>query len=376
MTSFRLALVLSLASIIVYSGCKVDEGSDFSVTAPSNLEVVVNVDSVVEGQVSVTANASNANNYIIAFYEQGGVTSEESKNGKATYQYSSSGSYTINVKANTTPTDFIETNVDVIPYFRLGPPTNDGMPPTDGHSSPISYPGYNLVWNDEFDGTSLSTTDWNYEIGTGNGGWGNNELQYYRQENASVSNGILTIQAKKEFFNVSAYTSSRITTQNKHSFQYGRIDIRAALPFGQGLWPALWMLGDNISAVGWPSCGEIDIVELVGGNNTDNEIHGTAHWELNGSRVQAGGSNKLQNGAFAHEFHVFSIVWDSQKIEWFRDDVKYQTLDITAAALREFQNKFFLIFNVAVGGDWPGSPNASTQFPQYMFVDYVRVFQR
>jgi beta-glucanase (GH16 family) len=136
------------------------------------------------------------------------------------------------------------------------------------------------------------------------------------------------------------------------------------------------MLGDNISSVGWPACGEIDIMELVGGDNTDNEVHGTAHWESNGARALSGGSNRLANGTFAHEFHVFSIVWDSTKIEWFRDDIKFKTLDIRPSDLSEFQNKFFLIFNVAVGGDWPGSPSSSTLFPQYMFVDYIRVFQK
>ena len=140
--------------------------------------------------------------------------------------------------------------------------------------------------------------------------------------------------------------------------------------------PLLWMLGENIDTVGWPSCGEIDIMELVGGVNSDNEILGTAHWEVNGNRAQAGGKNKLLNGTFAHQFHVFSIIWDDQKIEWYRDDIKFQTLDITPADLSEFHKKFFLIFNVAVGGNLPGSPDATSKFPQYMFVDYVRVFQK
>ena len=375
MRAFKLFLLLFiLASAILYTGCKEDEGSDLSVALPSNLEVVITVDSTTAGQVSVRASASNANFYTITFSEQGGVTSEESNNGKVAYRYSNSGTYSINVKAHATAVDFIEKNENVSVF--VDRPTNDGVPPSSGYTTPMSYPGYSLVWNDEFNGSALSTADWNYEIGTGNGGWGNNELQYYREENTSVNNGILTIQAKKEFFNGNSYTSSRITTQNKQSFQYGRIDIRASLPFGQGLWPALWMLGDNITSVGWPSCGEIDIMELVGGDNTDNEVHGTAHWEFNGARAQSGGSNRLPNGTFAHEFHVFSIIWDNQKIEWYRDDIKYKTLDITPADLSEFQNKFFLIFNVAVGGDWPGSPNASTQFLQYMFVDYVRVFQK
>jgi hypothetical protein len=373
MKAFKTTFIFSIFSILLFSSaCQEDESAP-DLVLPSSLNVNVQPDTTVEGLVSVKASAVNANYYVIQFTEGGNAVSEESDDGAASYTYSASGTYNINVRAHATADNFIEQNKTVTIY--IGRPNNDGIPPSAGYTSPETYPGYTLVWRDEFNGTSLSTADWNYEIGTGNGGWGNNELQYYLQENTSVSNGILTIEAKKEFSNGSAYTSSRITTQNKHSFQYGRIDIRAALPFGQGLWPALWMLGDNISTVGWPSCGEIDIMELVGGNNRDNEIHGTAHWELNGSRVLSGGSNKLQNGTFAHEFHVFSIVWDSQKIEWYRDDIKYKTLDTTPADLSEFQNKFFLLFNVAVGGDWPGSPTNFTLFPQYMHVDYVRVFQ-
>ena len=133
-----------------------------------------------------------------------------------------------------------------------------------GYTTPLSYPGVDLVWNDEFDGTSLNTNDWNYE--TGASGWGNQESQYYRSgtNNATVENGVLIIAAKDESFGGAPFTSARITTQGKQSFKYGRIDIRARLPYGQGLWPALWMLGDNIGTVGWPSCGEIDIMELIG----------------------------------------------------------------------------------------------------------------
>jgi len=367
-----ISLFLSCSILLLFSGCE-EEESVAEIVLPSNLQVEVNADTLVEGLVSVKSSAVNANYYVITFTEGSNIVSKESKNGEEEYTYNASGTYNVNVRAHASGDNYIEKNVKITVY--IGLPNNDGTPPTTGYTTPVSYPGYTLVWSDEFDGTSLSTSDWNYEIGTGNGGWGNNELQYYRQENVSVGNGVLTIQAKKEFFNASAYTSSRITTENKKSFKYGRIDIRAALPFGQGLWPALWMLGDNISTVGWPSCGEIDIMELVGGDNTDDKILGTAHWEFNGSRVQFGGTNRLQRGTFAHEFHVFSIVWDSQKIAWYRDDIKYHTLDISPSGLSAFQNKFFFLFNIAVGGDLPGSPNSSTQFPQYMFVDYVRVFQ-
>jgi beta-glucanase (GH16 family) len=140
------------------------------------------------------------------------------------------------------------------------------------------------------------------------------------------------------------------------------------------------MLGDDFTTAGWPFCGEIDIMEMVGGPdriNGDRSIHGTAHWaNANGQHTFLGGSNTLQNGIFADEWHVFSIIWDAQKITWYRDDIQYFELNISTPDRTEFHQPFFLIFNVAVGGNWPGSPNANTTFPQQMAIDYVRVFQK
>lgn len=245
--------------------------------------------------------------------------------------------------------------------------------PTTGYTTPLTYPGYTLVWQDEFDGTTLSG-DWIFEV-NGNGG-GNNELQYYRTENTSLVNGNLVIEAKEESFGGRNYTSSRLTTQGTQSFKYGRVDIRAVLPEGRGLWPALWMLGDNITTVGWPACGEIDIMELVG--HQANRVHGTIHWQdesASNAHASYGQSKPLGTGKFSDEYHVFSIVWDANEIKWYMDDVLYNTADVTPAELSEFHENFFFIFNVAVGGDWPGSPDATTSFPQRMIVDYIRVFQ-
>jgi len=241
-----------------------------------------------------------------------------------------------------------------------------------GYTTPLTYPGMTLIWQDEFDGTSLNTNDWTYETGNGNSGWGNNELQNYQDgtNNAIVADGRLTIEAKKQGSN---FTSARLKTQGKQSFQYGRVDIRATLPQGQGVWPALWMLGESFSSVGWPACGEIDIMELVG--HEANKVHGTVHWDNLGSHAEFGGNKTLSSGIFADEFHVFSIIWDSQKITWLMDDQQYHVIDITGGQLSEFHEEFFFIFNVAVGGNWPGNPNSSTVFPQKMMVDYVRVFQ-
>ncbi|MFT5832712.1 MAG: hypothetical protein ACI97N_000325 [Cognaticolwellia sp.] len=242
--------------------------------------------------------------------------------------------------------------------------------PTSGFTSPLTYPGYTLVWQDEFDGSSLSS-DWTQEIGTGNSGWGNNELQYYRTENTTVNGGNLIIEAKQESFGGGTYTSSRIITKGDISFKYGRVDIRAVMPEGQGLWPALWMLGENIDQVSWPACGEIDIMEIVG--HQPNKVHGTIHWDANG-HANYGGS-KTSTSDLSEEFHVFSIIWDANEIKWLLDGVQYHNVDIAPADLDEFREAFFFIFNVAVGGNWPGNPDATTSFPQRMIVDYMRVFQ-
>ncbi len=249
--------------------------------------------------------------------------------------------------------------------------------PTTGYNTPITYPGFNLVWADEFDGTALNPDFWTYETGTGNNGWGNNELQYYREENTTVKDGFLVITAQKQAFGSSDYTSSRLVTKGKKAFKFGRIDIRAALPKGKGIWPALWMLGTNIDAVSWPACGEIDIMELTG--DLPNRVLGTVHYGANTSQHQYNTQAKYLSGnaTYQDEFHVFSLNWVADKIEILVDDVVFQTItpaNLNGAAY-PFNKTFFFIFNVAVGGQLPGSPDASTPFPQSMIVDYVRVFQ-
>jgi beta-glucanase (GH16 family) len=243
----------------------------------------------------------------------------------------------------------------------------------EGYRSPDSYDGFNLIWQDEFNDGQLSN-DWRYELGAG--GWGNNELQTYtdRAENLYFEEGKLVIEARQDNAGGAAYTSARIVTLGQQAFQYGRIDLRAKLPYGQGIWPALWMLGNNIQDVSWPLCGEIDIMELVG--NEPETVHGTVHWaNPAGEREQFGGSYNLDDGIFFDEFHVFSIIWEENSIRWLVDDQPYHTIDTSPSNLDEFRNPFFFVFNVAVGGDWPGNPDVSTIFPQKMAVDYVRVFQ-
>lgn len=235
----------------------------------------------------------------------------------------------------------------------------------------------NLVWSDEFSYTGLPDPEkWNME--TGGNGFGNNELQYYTdsENNAMVDNGVLTITAREESFGGRDYTSARINTQDKFDFTYGRVEARIKLPYGQGLWPAFWLLGSNVNSVSWPACGEIDIVELVGGtvSGGDNTCHSTLHWDDNG-HAEYGESYTLDYGKFADDFHVFSVEWDSATIRSYVDGIEYYIVDITPAGLSEFHNNFFILLNVAVGGNWPGPPNAETIFPQTMEIDYVRVFQ-
>lgn len=246
--------------------------------------------------------------------------------------------------------------------------------PTTGFTSPTSYPNMTLAWEDDFDGAVLNSAHWTHETGTGSNGWGNNELQYYRSENTTLQDGHLIITAKEESFSGSNYTSSRIISKDKQEFRYGRVDIRAALPQGKGMWPALWMLGANIDQVSWPACGEIDIMEKVGGSGIENEIHGTVHWQNAGNHANFGRSTNLSTNT-ANQFHVYSIEWTSTAIRWMVDGVEYNVIDTTPGELDEFRRSFFFIMNVAVGGNWPGSPDSSTSFPQHMIVDFVRVFQ-
>jgi len=246
--------------------------------------------------------------------------------------------------------------------------------PETGYSTPESYDGMELVWSDEFNVSSIDNSNWTFETGTGNWGWGNNELQYYQENNTSIIDGNLVIEARKESVDNSNYTSSRIITRDKKSFKYGRVDIRAVMPEGQGIWPALWMLGSNHFQVGWPTCGEIDIMEMIGGGDgRDNVLRGTAHWNQGGHVSYGQGYTHESN--LSDEYHVYSIIWDDQNIRWYFDDINFNTMDITSEALSAFHNNFYFIMNVAVGGVWPGSPDNTTLFPQWMIVDYIRVFQ-
>ena len=247
-----------------------------------------------------------------------------------------------------------------------------------GYTSPTSYNGYNLVWSDEFIGKTLIPTNWLYDIGNNNG-WGNGEQEYYtnNSKNSFLTNGCLVIEARNEVFLGNNFTSARIKTQGLQSFQYGRIDIRAKLPVGSGVWPALWMLGANYPTVGWPLCGETDIMELKGGINPS-QIWGSLHWHNNdGTEGTENAADQITPGDFSQKFHVFSLLWQQNSIQFLVDNVPYETrssTDVTNGTW-PFNAPQFFIFNVAVGGNFPG-PVVSSVFPQRMFIDYVRVFQQ
>ena len=244
-----------------------------------------------------------------------------------------------------------------------------------------SQSSYELVWSDEFNSNGFpDSTSWSYE--TGAGGWGNNELEYYtskRLDNARVENGSLILEARKESYSGSNYTSARLMTyHNGKYWKYGRIEARMKLPYGQGIWPAFWMMGKSLFAgTGWPACGEIDIMELIGGGEgRDDKVYGTAHWaNAAGSHAQYGGNYQLAQGIFADTFHIFSIEWTETYIKWFVDGIQFNVISITPSDLSEFHQEFFLILNLAVGGNWPGYPDSTTVFPQKLEVDYIRVFQ-
>lgn len=250
-------------------------------------------------------------------------------------------------------------------------------PPTSVTTAP---PVPKLVWSDEFDKAgSPDPAKWKYDIG-GNG-WGNNELQFYtdkRPENARVENGKLIIEARKEDYESRKYTSARLLTQDRVVWKYGRIEAYAKLPKGRGTWPAIWMLGDNIGKAGWPRCGELDIMEHVGYDQ--GVVHGTAHTEAYNHVKGTQKEGKTTVPTASSDFHLYAIEWSDKQISFFVDDTRYYTVERSILGGTEdkwpFDQPFFLILNLAVGGNWGGLQGIDESiWPQRMEVDYVRVYQ-
>jgi beta-glucanase (GH16 family) len=235
----------------------------------------------------------------------------------------------------------------------------------------------NLVMQDEFstDGP-LNSAFWGYNIGTGSNGWGNNELEYYtdRPENVKIENGMLKITAIKESYKGAAYTSARILTKGKFAQKYGRFEARIKMPYGKGLWPAFWLLGENSDTEIWPKCGEIDIMEFRGNepSTTNAAVHGPGYAGAFAITKQY----SLLNDRFDTDFHVFGIEWGENYINFYVDDVLFNQItpkNVTGDWV--FDQPFYIIINLAVGGNYGGSPNSETIFPQSMLIDYVRVYQ-
>ena len=300
-------MILLLVTAFFLTSCsKEDDTGDSDDPANLTIEVV----SIDYDTYNVVIQASAVNTVQYHFYVGDSDTPEDANvTGSFQYTFDGYGMYSISVKAYGNSGRYISKSREIT----IEEPQGDPIPLSRGYFSPESYTGYSLVWQDEFNGSSLGP-DWKYE--TGGGGWGNNELEYYRADNSWVADSVLTIEARKESFGGYQYTSTRIKTQGNFSFQYGRVDIRALLPQGQGIWPALWTLGESITSVSWPDCGEIDIMEMIGGSNRENTVHGTAHWEHEGTHASYGQSKTLPSGGynFAESYHVFSIVWDENTI--------------------------------------------------------------
>jgi beta-glucanase (GH16 family) len=237
--------------------------------------------------------------------------------------------------------------------------------------------GWELVWHDEFDGKTINRSDWTFDLG--GGGWGNGEAQVYTDlpENARLEEGLLVIEARKESNEQGGFefTSARLKTQGLKTFQYGRIEARIKVPAGAGFWPAFWMLGSNIDQVGWPDSGEIDIMEYVG--KEPNLIMGTLHGPGYSGALGLS-SRSLQDYPIADEFHTYAVEWDKDQIRWFYDDVEYHTLTRSDVGEERwvFDQPFFLILNLAVGGTLGGFISQDTVFPANVYADYVRVYQR
>ena len=246
-----------------------------------------------------------------------------------------------------------------------------------------------LVWSDEFNdaaGTAPDPLKWGYDIGIGYNGWGNNELEYYTNRTANSyqdGNGNLVIKALKETFTgtdgiTRFYTSARLVTRGVFEPKYGRVEARIKLPYGQGLWPAFWMLGNDVNSSGWPNCGEIDIMENIG--KEPRVVHGSLHGPGYFGATPLTGTTSIPGPAIlADDFHIFAVEWDPTEIRFYFDNTLYQTQN--AATLNSnqrwvFDHPFYILMNVAVGGDWPGPPDGTTIFPQTMLVDYVRVYSR
>lgn len=345
---YYLLTMVAILSFHVCASCKKEDGAKD--VAPSNIVINAVVSNDGSGNVDFTVTASNATTYTFEF---GNGDSRNVTNGITSYQYTSPGTLSYNVK------------VTAKNAAGLSASATKSITVTVAATTPT------LAWSDEFDGTGApNPAKWGYDIGTGSSGWGNNELQYYtdRRENSYVDNGTLKIKAIKENFSGSAYTSARLLTKGKYEFKYGRIEMRAKLPVGVGTWPAFWALGADITTVGWPACGEIDIMEHKGSDL--NRISAALHFPGNSGGNPVVNTTLITNATT--EFHVYKVEWSATSLQFYVDDRLYHSMANNSGI--PFNKNFFLLLNLAMGGGF-GGPVAPTFTSAIYEIDYVRVYR-
>lgn len=338
------------ALLLLVAGCSKKNSGDTSQAAPTNLTVTATVSTDGSGKVDFVAKADNAVTYDFDF-GNGNVFSVPA--GTISHLYTIVGTNTYTVVVTAKSSGGLTTKKSLNVTVTVNPPFTT------------------LVWSDEFDVNGLpDQTKWSYDIGTGSNGWGNNELEYYtnRQENAVVDSGVLKIKAIRESYSGSQFTSARLLTKDKFAFTYGKVEVRAKLPAGVGTWPAIWMLGTNIGTVGWPACGEIDVMEHRGSEL--NKIFGTLHYPGH-SGANANGSTTMISNATT-DFHKYALEWTAQSIKISVDDVVYQT--VMNSSDIPFNHDFFFIMNIAMGGNFAGAVDPAFTNAT-MEVDYIRVYK-
>jgi beta-glucanase (GH16 family) len=355
MKHIKLSIVLAMLSFTFLGGsCKKSSGSNGggaggNQTAPTDLNVTATVSVDGSGIVAFTATATNAVTYD---YEFGNGAILTVASGVTNYQYTLVGTntYTVSVTAKSSSGGTLKKSIQVTVTVTAGG-------------------GAGLLWSEEFNNDGApNSSKWGYDLGAG--GWGNNEQQYYtsRPENVTVSGGMLKITLKKESYNGSAYTSARLLSKDKFSFKYGKMEVRAKLPAGGGTWPAIWMLGNDVATVPWPACGEIDVMEHVG--NSLNKIHATLHHPGHSGGNGDGSFTMIPDATTA--FHNYIVEWSATSIKFYVDTQLFYTFANNASL--PFNHNFFIILNVAMGGNFGGTVDPAITTAT-MEIDYVRVYQ-
>ena len=349
MTYFKNTATLIVFFFILIS-CKKGADNTIAKIAPSNLVITAVPTTDGSGKVAFTATADNANSYAFEF---GNGDIKTVPTGNISYQYSIVGTntYTVTVTASNATGLTIKNSTQVSITIKEIVPV--------------------LFWSEEFNTDGAPDyTKWGYDIGKGDWGWGNNELEYYtnRRENSIVQGGVLKVTAMKEDYNGSGYTSARLITKNKFAFTYGKVEIRAKLPAGVGTWPATWMLGSDNATVGWPKCGEIDIMEHLG--RTLNTIYGTLHYPGRSGGNADGSTTVIAN--VTTDFHIYSMDWSAGAVKLYVDGVLFHTT-VNSPGM-PFNHDFFFIVNMALGGNF-GGPLDPAFTKATMEVDYIRVYK-